>query len=148
MTTELHSGGCPCGAVRYEVAGAPKTTLYCHCKFCQQRTGSTHAQLVYFHKDALKKLTGSLKKHRHDSDTSGRWIETESCEKCGASVTWTLELVPSWRGFEGSSFDNNFRFPCRVHQWTDSADPSSVINLADTRFPKQAPFTTEQLEKL
>ena len=148
MTTEIHLGGCPCGSVRYEVAGAPKTTLYCHCKFCQARTGSTHAQLVYFRKDAVISFSGQLIKKRHESDESGRWIETESCKQCGASVTWTLELVPSWRGFEGSSFDNNKSFPCRVHQWTDSADPTTKINPTDTRFPKQAPFTTAQLEKL
>ena len=145
---ETHTGGCACGAVRYRVVGKPNFVAVCHCKFCQARTGSTHAQLVYFRKGAVISLSGQLIKKRHESDESGRWIETESCKQCGASVTWTLELVPSWRGFEGSSFDNNKSFPCRVHQWTDSADPTTKINPTDTRFPKQAPFTTAQLEKL
>lgn len=148
MTSDMYTGGCPCGSVRYEVSGNPKTTLYCHCKFCQERTGNPHALLVYFHNSALQSLTGTLIKNRHVSDESGRWIDTESCEKCGASVTWTLELVPSWRGFEGSSFDQGISFPCHVHQWAESAHPSTVINSSDIRFPRQAPFTTEQLEKL
>jgi len=148
MTSEIHPGGCSCGAVRYEVLGAPKATIFCHCRYCQKRTGSTAALLVYFKKDAVKNLTGPLKKYRHVSDESERWIESEFCTECGSCVTWTLALVPSWRGFAGGSFDDTSRFPCKMHQWTDSAHPSVVIDPADTCFPKQSPFTTEQLESL
>jgi hypothetical protein len=34
------SGGCPCGAVRFEVREPFTTAGYCHCHRCQQRTGT------------------------------------------------------------------------------------------------------------
>ena len=35
------TGGCMCGAVRYEVDAAPEVAGYCHCTRCQRRTGGS-----------------------------------------------------------------------------------------------------------
>ena len=37
------TGGCLCGAVRYEVTEPPVAAGYCHCTRCQRRTGSAAA---------------------------------------------------------------------------------------------------------
>ena len=34
------SGGCACGAVRYEISEALVSAVYCHCTRCQRRTGT------------------------------------------------------------------------------------------------------------
>ncbi len=34
------TGGCGCGAVRYEVASPLVSASYCHCTRCQRRTGT------------------------------------------------------------------------------------------------------------
>jgi hypothetical protein len=143
-----HKGGCVCGAVRFEVEGDPKTTAVCHCKFCQKRTGSTNAFLIYYNQSSVKFLEGELKTYRHVSDVSGRWIDIQSCMKCGSSISWTLELVPSWRGFEGGSFDDNSVFTRNVHMWTNSSHPSEIFSGQDTCFSQQPPFTTEQYEAM
>ena len=39
------TGRCACGAVRFELIGAPVDAGYCHCHRCQHRTG-TAASLV------------------------------------------------------------------------------------------------------
>ena len=144
----LHKGGCVCGAVRYEIQGEPNSTVVCHCKFCQKRTGSTNAFLVYFTKNKIKSIEGALKTYRHISDSSGRWVDIQFCEQCGSSVTWTIELVPTWRGFEGGSFDDCTVFPRNVHMWTDSSHPSEKFSEEDMCFPQQPPFTTEQYESM
>lgn len=36
----IRFGGCRCGAVRYEVRGAPTVTGLCHCTDCRKETGS------------------------------------------------------------------------------------------------------------
>lgn len=146
--TISHEGGCLCGAVRYVVAGKPNSSVVCHCKFCQQRTGSTNAFLIYFKKDAVQSLVGPLQSFTHVSDVSGRKIEIEFCENCGSHVTWTLDLVPGWRGFEGGSFDDNSVFSRKTHMWTDSAHPSERFTDENVCYPRQPPFTTEQLEEM
>ena len=43
------TGGCGCGAVRFEVTEPPRSASYCHCTRCQRRTGtgaSVNAALV------------------------------------------------------------------------------------------------------
>ena len=34
------TGGCLCGAIRFEVTGKPITTYYCHCSMCRKVSGS------------------------------------------------------------------------------------------------------------
>jgi hypothetical protein len=40
MALARRTGGCGCGAVRFEVAGPLGPARYCHCTRCQRRTGT------------------------------------------------------------------------------------------------------------
>jgi hypothetical protein len=40
MPPERLTGGCGCGAVRFDVAGPLGPARYCHCTSCQRRTGT------------------------------------------------------------------------------------------------------------
>lgn len=42
------SGGCLCGAVRYEFSGPPDWVGHCHCRNCQRFTGSAFMTFVLF----------------------------------------------------------------------------------------------------
>ena len=55
-----HEGGCLCGAVRYRVIGGSDLTGVCHCRYCQLRTASAFAVLVYFSHENFELLSGSL----------------------------------------------------------------------------------------
>jgi hypothetical protein len=41
MTDYPLTGGCNCGAVRYEVTAPLVKASYCHCKRCQRRSGTS-----------------------------------------------------------------------------------------------------------
>ena len=43
MTT---TGGCLCGAVRYEIEGDPLLSAVCHCRNCQKQAGSAMSVLI------------------------------------------------------------------------------------------------------
>ena len=42
------TGGCLCGAVRYEVSGEPARVVNCHCDNCRKATGAAIATNVFF----------------------------------------------------------------------------------------------------
>ena len=44
--TEIHTGGCQCGAVRYRIEGPLGDAGFCHCRMCQKAFGSLGAPLV------------------------------------------------------------------------------------------------------
>jgi len=104
MTAEKHTGGCVCGAVRYETEDEPVRVSVCCCRWCQKRTGSALGISVYFDDNKITFNEGPRTKFRLTSD-AGRWIETEFCTACGSTVTWTLEFNPGRRGIAGGTFD-------------------------------------------
>ena len=46
----LHTGGCRCGAVRFEASADPHHVSYCHCKDCRRASGAPVS--------ALERLSG------------------------------------------------------------------------------------------
>ena len=51
------TGGCACGAVRYECAAEPVMTGNCHCRDCQKATGGAFVPALAVPTAALK-ITG------------------------------------------------------------------------------------------
>lgn len=102
--SEIHEGGCVCGAVRYRTVGAPARVSLCSCTWCTKRTGSAFGISVYFEKSKVEFLQGDLNSYRLMSD-AGRWLESEFCPTCGTVLTWTLEFLPDYRGIAGGTFD-------------------------------------------
>jgi len=62
------SGGCTCGAVRYECSAEPLMMGNCHCRDCQRASGGPFVSIVAVPKDALK-ITGEVKYHEVKADS-------------------------------------------------------------------------------
>ena len=79
------TGGCLCGAVRYEIeTGAPEN-VYCHCRMCQKWTGSVVNTGAVVAKSALRLTQGEPKYYQ-----SSRYAERGFCPECGTSMTYRL----------------------------------------------------------
>lgn len=52
-------GGCNCGAVAWEVAGAPRDVYVCHCSICRRWTGANGVAVVVVPKAAFRWLRGA-----------------------------------------------------------------------------------------
>ena len=70
--SDIHTGGCVCGAVRYRVTGRPAFGVVCHCKFCQRRLASAFAMVAQFDEKNVEITQGELREYEHRSDESGR----------------------------------------------------------------------------
>jgi hypothetical protein len=79
------TGGCLCGAIRYEVRGDPVRTANCHCDDCRRATGASFTTNVFVKADDLVVLKGTPKKFRHKAD-SGSTMTKEFCGDCGSQL--------------------------------------------------------------
>jgi hypothetical protein len=52
------TGGCLCGAVRFELTKAPLSAGYCHCTRCQRRTGTAASAQARIQAGALRIVAG------------------------------------------------------------------------------------------
>ncbi len=65
------TGGCLCGAVRYESSEPPQRTLYCHCRMCQRAGGGPFKVSAFFRSDAVHFTRGRAKLYQ-SSDIAER----------------------------------------------------------------------------
>ncbi len=79
------TGGCLCGAVRYEIIGDPVRVAHCHCVDCRRATGSSFATNAFFKEDDLVVLQGTTKAYSHTAD-SGNTMTKEFCPECGSQL--------------------------------------------------------------
>ena len=77
------SGGCLCGAIRYEVRGSLRDVIYCHCSQCR-RTSGHYVAATAANKDDLV-LTAADGLRWYDSSSFAR---RGFCHKCGSSLFW------------------------------------------------------------
>ena len=57
------TGGCSCGAIRYECTAEPIMMFKCHCRDCQQGTGSGFAPGMLLPRAAFRLTRGQLRYH-------------------------------------------------------------------------------------
>ena len=84
MSDQVLTGGCLCGAFRFELRGRLGKASYCHCTRCQRRTGTAaSAQAWVDDASGFHVVTGgdALKAWRPPSG-----FEKIFCSECGAHV--------------------------------------------------------------
>lgn len=81
------TGGCMCGAVRFEITGAPSRVLHCHCQSCRHHTGAPMATLAVLQAGQVS-FSGDDRKLY----ASAPGVERSFCANCGTSLTWETVL--------------------------------------------------------
>ena len=77
------TGGCLCGAVRYEASGDPLGVGHCHCHSCRRHTGAPVVTFVMFEADRVG-FTGSERSIYNSSPG----VKRAFCGQCGTPLTW------------------------------------------------------------
>jgi hypothetical protein len=75
------TGGCQCGALRYEIPGQLGRASICHCRMCQKAMGNAFAPLVTAR--GLRWVRGKPKRFRSSNKVSRGF-----CGECGTPVTY------------------------------------------------------------
>src|SRR5690348_8667687 len=79
------SGGCHCGAIRYEAEIDPGRVGVCHCTDCQRLSATAFRVTVPALLGSFRLLSGTPRIYTKTAD-SGRQREQAFCEKCGSQL--------------------------------------------------------------
>jgi hypothetical protein len=84
VSAPVLSGGCLCGAVRFELSDRPQHAGYCHCTRCQRRTGTAASPQARIDGRTLRILSGEdhIKAWRHPDGG----FEKLFCRECGSHL--------------------------------------------------------------
>ena len=105
------TGGCHCGAVRYEVRGEPYTHALCHCSDCRRHAGAPMVAWTMFPQEALTMIKGATKVY--ESSENGR---REFCSECGTGLFYSnAQTLPGLIDIQSASYDEPDAIPARVH---------------------------------
>ena len=102
--TEPLTGGCLCGAVRFELTQPPVSASYCHCTRCQRRTGTAASASARVAPGSFRLLQGE--------EALGAWRPPDGfakvfCRRCGAAL-WSEDPVdPDLKGIRLGAFDGD-----------------------------------------
>jgi len=128
------TGGCLCGAVRYEVDQDPVWAHSCHCSRCRRITGSAFAANLFVPLDSLRYTRGRDDLETYRPPEAERFI-TVFCRRCGS----TLPFRNPARGLSGipmGSLDDDPHFGLKAQIWVDSRAPWFEIDPSLPQHPE------------
>lgn len=127
--TSPYTGGCACGAVRYETGAEPLFQNHCQCRDCQKRSGAGHGSWMTFPRRADAVITGETKDWRMVAGNGKEKVQA-FCPTCGTPVYLTFVDRPDLIAIPAASLDDPGRFTpqavtytVRGHAW-DTLDPA------------------------
>jgi hypothetical protein len=81
--TAALTGGCLCGAVRYEARPDEREGYYCHCRMCQLAFGNTRAAFLNLRKDQVRWTTAPPTFY-----ASSTFARRGFCATCGTPLSF------------------------------------------------------------
>jgi hypothetical protein len=133
--TAPFSGGCACGAIRYESTAEPVLMLHCHCSDCQQSSGGPFSSFVIVPKEAFKLTKGSLRFHDSPSEAGGK-THRGFCPDCGSPIVVKADAAPKFDAIRTAGLDDPGWFKLQMDVWTSDAHPWDQMNPALPKFEK------------
>ena len=132
MTSILRSGGCQCGAVRYEASGEPVVVALCHCAMCRRANAAPAVAWAMF-SDAQVRFVGAQPTQYQSSPPARRGF----CGQCGTQISFTASYIPGLIDLTVGSFDQPDSLPPSLHYWESKRLP--WVQFADA-LPRHAEF--------
>ena len=117
MNESKVTGGCLCGAVRYESDEAPLGGGYCHCKSCQKSTGGPFSVMAGFAPTKFRYISQEPTWYQ-----SSKHVERSFCPSCGSSIGYRRddrEIVVVLVG----TLDHPEAFEPKAHFFTNTKLP-------------------------
>ena len=130
------TGGCACGAIRYEVSAEPIVMFNCHCRDCRKTTGGPYTPVFYVPANAFKITKGSPKYYDTPSEMVGE-NQRGFCPECGSRLFGGK--TEQGQGIAASSLDEPSLYKPQFEIWTSDAQPWDHMDPKSKKFEKYQP---------
>lgn len=125
------SGGCLCGAVRYEILAEPIGAGNCHCRTCQRSVGTAYMPVLFVPYQALK-ISGQYKEFATTS-ASGNTMNRGFCPECGTALFGRNSGSDKIRPVNAATLDDPRVYQPHMDFWVSDAQPWDYM---DPNLPK------------
>jgi hypothetical protein len=130
------TGGCHCGAIRYQVEGDLIVHALCHCADCRRHAGAPMVGWAMYAEDAVKVTQGEPKIYA--SSEHGR---RHFCTNCGTGLFYiNTNMLPGVIDVQSGTYDDPDAVPVMAHiqvaeriGWMERAHELPVFD----RYPPQ-----------
>lgn len=138
------TGGCLCGAIRYEIGGYPLLLYVCHCTNCQRQSGSAFAMNMLVATDVFHIVRGEPKGWRRLS-LSGAETVSWFCGECAGRIHGGRASRPASVTVRAGGLDDTSWLTPAAHMFVRSAQ--HWIHLPDVDCFDEAPPDFKALAK-
>jgi hypothetical protein len=135
MSEARYSGGCLCGAVRYQLAGAGTNLCYCHCTSCRRAAGAPAVPWGTFARSAFSLTRGRLAEYRSSAP-----VLRGFCPACGTSLTYRHERRTDEIDVTLASLDDPGALAPQMHVWVSDKLPWVSIRDGLPQFERGVPL--------
>lgn len=115
------TGGCACGAVRYQSDGKVEFSFHCHCRKCQRATGTGHSAAFALDRRTVD-LQGEVRYHQAPAD-NGAPTYSGFCPTCGSPILSKTSRFPDRLYFHAATLDDPARFEPAFVVYEENALP-------------------------
>ena len=138
MAIENHvtaTGGCLCGAVRYEIRGRLRNVVNCHCSKCRRFHGHVGAYTSVLRDDLVLTAQAGLKWYQSVTDETPN-VHRGFCGECGASLFWDPKGSGQNIAVAAGTLDSPIGLKTIGHIWVSQAGDYYEITDALPQFEK------------
>ena len=105
------TGGCHCGAIRYEVVGEALIHALCHCHDCRRSAGAPMVGWTMYRADAVKVTQGTPKTYKSSEN-----VRRQFCPECGTGLFYINEkMLPGIIDIQSATYDDPDAVPAQMH---------------------------------
>lgn len=131
------SGGCLCGAVRYEVMAEPAIAGHCHCDDCRRTSGTGHGSHLGVPEESFS-VNGEITFFEKTAD-SGNLVSRGFCPTCGSAIYSRNSGMPGLAFIRASSLDDPTVFKPQMVVYANRAAPWDVMDASLPAFDDMPP---------
>jgi hypothetical protein len=134
------TGGCACGAIRYECSAEPFMMFKCHCRDCQRVTGGGFLAGLLVPASAFRLTNGQLGYHFTPRLAGGRH-KRGFCTACGSRVTGgeSAEVSSKFIGVTAGTLDDPSWFRPQMDLFVSDVQPWDQMDPAIPKYEHYPP---------